>query len=197
MINRELLSALPNLLKKRFRRAMGSTRGFTLIETLVSVSILIVVTGIFGAAMFQVFGLQRYWTDDIKATRTTRHAASWFAGDALNTTNVLNAATDPIVALECGIDPVDAVTLQWTNSGGEIVSVTYSLTDDLLLRDQEVGGTPVGGSLRMTEGVKENTLEFTLSCGDSILRTKMDVASDRDNVESLDLITFLRKLDAG
>ena len=46
MINRELLSALPDLLKKRLRRAMGSTRGFTLIEVLIVVAILAILVSL-------------------------------------------------------------------------------------------------------------------------------------------------------
>jgi len=68
-----------------------SSRGFTLIKLLISISILTVVVGIFGAGMFQVLSIQRFWTDDVKAVRELRHASSWFSGDALNATDVLDA----------------------------------------------------------------------------------------------------------
>ena len=72
------------------RQIRKSSGGFTLIELLVSVSILTVVAGIFGAGMFQVLSIQRFWTDDVKAVRDVRHAGSWFSGDALNATDVLD-----------------------------------------------------------------------------------------------------------
>ena len=183
-------SPLAGPLIKKFRKIMGSSRGFTLIEALVSISIMVIVTGIFGAAMFQVFGIQRYWTDDIKATRTTRHAASWFAGDALNASAVLDAGGD---ALPCPSDvSEEEVILEWTNASNKIISVRYLLTGEVLTREQAVDGTWNGVLLRMTDGVKTGTLGFTLC--ENLLRATMDVASDRDNVESLDLITFVRKL---
>ena len=73
------------------RHILGSSRGFTLVEVLVAVSILTVVVGIFGAGMFPVLSIQRFWTDDLNATRKARHAGNWFAGDALNATDVLDS----------------------------------------------------------------------------------------------------------
>ena len=82
--------------KRPVRRILKDMWGFTLVELLVSISILTVVTGIFGAGMFQVLSIQRFWTDDVKAVREVRHAGSWFAGDALNATDVLDAGGDPL-----------------------------------------------------------------------------------------------------
>ena len=56
------------------RHILSSSRGFTLVELLVSVSILTVVGGIFSAAMFQVLSIQRFWTADVKAIREVLHA---------------------------------------------------------------------------------------------------------------------------
>ena len=100
---------------KAARQILGSSEGFTLVEVLVSVSILTVVVGMFSAGLFQVFSIQRFWTDDIKATKTVRHAGSWFAGDALNAEKVLDAGDLP---LECTpATPVEEVKLTWTDSG--------------------------------------------------------------------------------
>ena len=63
---------------KPLRDTLASSRGFTPIELLISVSILTVVVGIFGAGMFQVLSIQRFWTDDVKAVKEVRHAGSWF-----------------------------------------------------------------------------------------------------------------------
>ena len=190
---------------------MGSSGGFTLIEALVSISILTVVIGMFGAGMFQVFGIQRYWTDDIKATRTVRHSGSWLAGDALNAEAVLIGGgddQDPGIALECAPDAdpanpgdlVEVMTLEWTDSGGDLHWAVYRVDGDVLYRENWIDTAKVGGSLTLTTGVVADTVSFTLcddGNGGSVLRALMDVTSDRDSVETLDLTTYIRKLDAG
>ena len=173
---------------KPIRRIVEASGGFTLIELLVSISILTVVTGIFGAAMFQVLSIQRFWTDDVKAVREVRHAGSWFAGDALNATDVLDAGG--VNRLTCTPNPsVQRVTLTWTDTSGSAHNVVYSVSGDELLRDFDNNGSP----LTMAGRVVADSLSFTL-CG-SLLRAKMDVLADRGATDSLDLMTYLRKLD--
>ena len=173
---------------KQFRRTLGSSGGFTLVETLVSVSILTVVVGMFSAGLFQVFSIQRFWTDDIIATRTVRHAGSWFAGDALNAEDVLDAGG--VDRLTCAPDPpVEQVTLTWTDSTGAPHNVVYSVSGDEMLRDFDSNGTP----LTMTRRVVANSLSFTL-CGNT-LRATMDVLAAKGATDTLDLMTYLRKLN--
>ena len=175
-------------LTKPVRRALGSSGGFTLVEVLVSVTILTIVTGIFGAGMFQLLSIQRFWIDDINATREARHAGSWFAGDALNASDVLDAGG--VARLTCTPSPsVQQVTLTWTEVSGTPHSVVYSVSGDELLRDFDNNGIP----LTMASGVVPNSISFTL-CGNTP-RAKMDVLADRGGTESLDLLTYMRKLD--
>ena len=172
---------------RNIRHVLGSSRGFTLIELMVSVTILTIVTGIFGAAMFQVLSIQRFWTDDIKAVREIRHAGSWFSGDALNATDVLDAGG--VDRLTCTPSPpVQQVTLTWTDTSGTAHNVVYSVTGDELLRDFDSNGTPLG----LASGVVANSISFTL-CGNT-LRVNMDVQADRNTTDKLDLITYMRKL---
>ena len=172
---------------KNIRHILGSSRGFTLIELLISVTILTIVTGIFGAGMFQVLSIQRFWTDDIKAVREVRHAGSWFSGDALNATDVLDAGG--VDRLTCTPSPsVQQVTLTWTDTSGAAHNVVYSVTGDELLRDFDSNGTP----LVLASGVVANSISFTL-CGNT-LRVNMDVQADRNTTDNLDLITYMRKL---
>ena len=49
-----------------------------------AVGILTLAMGLVGRGVFQVLSIQRFWRDDVVATRELRHAGSWFAGDALN-----------------------------------------------------------------------------------------------------------------
>ena len=175
---------------KPIRHITGSSRGFTLIELLVSVGILTVVTGIFGAAMFQVLSIQRFWTDDVKATREVRHAASWFAGDALKATDVLDAVGGS--RLTCSPSP--SVTLTWTDSSGDSHDAVYSVSGEELLRDFYTNGSSNGSPLTMADRVVANSVSFTL-CDGNTLRLKMDVLPDNKATDSLDLITYVRKLN--
>lgn len=159
-----------------------------MVEVLVSVTILTIVTGIFGAGMFQLLSIQRFWTDDIIATREIRHAGSWFAGDALNATDVFDAGG--VDRLTCTPSPSEGqqVTLTWTDVSGTPHNVVYSVSGDELLRDFDSNGIP----LTLASGVVPNTISFTLC--ESTLRAKMDVLADRGGTESLDLLTYIRKL---
>ena len=172
---------------KPVRHILSSSRGFTLIELLVSITILTVVVGIFGAGMFQVLSIQRFWTDDVKAVREVRHAGSWFSGDALNATDVLDAGG--VTRLTCAPNPsVQQITMTWTDASGAPHNVVYSVTGDELQRDFDSNGSP----LVMASRVVANSISFTL-CGNT-LRLNVDVLADRDTTDKLDLITYVRKL---
>ena len=172
---------------KKLRNILVSSKGFTLVELLVSISILSVVVSIFGAGMFQVLSIQRFWTADVKAVREVRHAGSWFAGDALNATDVLDAGG--VTRLTCAPNPsVQQITLTWTDSSGTSHNVVYSVTGDELQRDFDSNGTP----LVMATGVMANSISFTL-CGNT-LRLNVDISADRNTTDKLDLITYVRKL---
>ncbi len=172
---------------KKMRNILRSSRGFTLIELMVSVTILTVVVGIFGAGMFQVLSIQRFWTDDVKAIREVRHAGSWFSGDALTATDVLDAGGE--VRLTCTPSPsVEQITLTWNDEDGTPHTVVYSITGGELQRDYDSNGSP----LVMATGVVANSISFTL-CG-SLLRVILDIEADRDTTDKLDLITYMRNL---
>ena len=137
--------------------------------------------------MFQVLSIQRFWTDDLNATRKARHAGNWFAGDALNATDVLDSGG---VQFEClPHSSVEEVKLTWADVSGDPHYVVCSVSGGQLLRNFDGNGTP----LTMADGVVANTLSFTL-CANT-LRVKMDVLADGGTAESLDLITYMRKLN--
>jgi prepilin-type N-terminal cleavage/methylation domain-containing protein len=171
----------------KVRDILRSSKGFTLIELLVSVGILSVVVAIFGTGMFQVLSIQRFWTDDVNAVREVRHAGSWFAGDALNATDVFDDGG--VTRLTCAPDPsVEQITLTWTDTAGAAHNVVYSVIGDELQRDLDSNGTP----LVMATRVVANSISFTL-CGNT-LRLNIDVLGDRNTTDSLDLINYVRKL---
>ena len=128
---------------------------------LVSISILTIVVGIFGSGMFQVRSIQRFWTDDVRAVREVRHAGSWFAGDALNATDVLDSGGDP---LTCTPNPsVQQIKLTWTDTSGAPHNVVYSVVGDELQRDYDSNGSPL---VMASRGV-ENSISVPL-CGNNL-----------------------------
>ena len=172
---------------KQIRTILRSSEGLTLIELLVSVTILTVVVGIFGAGMFQVLSIQRFWTDDVKATREVRHAGSWFAGDALNATEVYDAGGS--TRLTCTPSPdVEQITLAWTDTSAVDHTAVYNVVGTELLRTFDSSSFP----LVLATGVVADTISFTL-CGNT-LRLNVSIEADRSTTDSLDLITYVRKL---
>lgn len=142
--------------------------GFTLVELLVSLSILGMSMGLIGSGIFQAFALERTWSDDVVATREVRHATSWFAGDALNARQ-----TD----LVDGAAPVSSATLSWTGQGDVPHAATYSLSAGAtLIRDFD--GSPItvarnvlSAQFSREGGVLRLTLEVQASAGETELKT--------------------------
>lgn len=111
-------------LAKSVKGLMRARFGFTLVETLVALGILVIVTAGFGSAFFQAFAVQRFWRDDMMSTKEWSHAQSYFAGDVMNaqTTNLVDGAPS-----------VTSVTLDWT-ANGVPHTATYSLSGTTLSR---------------------------------------------------------------
>ena len=166
----------------------GDARGFTLVEIVVAIGIVSLVVGMFGAGIFQVLSTQRFWTDEVKATKDLRHAASWFAGDSLNAEDVFDASG--VTRLTCAPNPnVDNVTLVWTDNSGTLHNANYRLSGAELVREYDSSGNLVA----MARGVVTSSVNFSL-CS-SVLSLKMDVNADRGTTQSLDIRTLMRKLN--
>ena len=87
--------------------------------------------------------------------------------------------------------PVQQIKLTWKEPSDPVPTefyVVYSVTGDQLLRDFNGSGPP----LVMATGVVSDSVSFTLC--DKILRLNIDVQADRGTTDSLDLITYMRKL---
>lgn len=154
---------------------MGSSRGFTLAELLVSVGILGVAVSLIGGGIFQALGISRYWVDDVVATKELRHAASWFSRDALNaqTTDLVDGAL-----------PVSSVTINWTDRNGIPHIASYSIVGDRLVRTYDGAGITVARKV-VSAGFSrsQKTLKFTLT-----------VNGSRGGTESNDLNVYARIL---
>lgn len=153
------------------KQLLVQSRGFSLVEISVAVAILSLGISLVGGAMFQVLAIQRFWEDDRIATKETRHAASWFAGDALETTatNLVDSAPG-----------ADTVTL--TLDSGDI---TYSISGGSLIR-QTSGSSNI---------VAKDAVSVAFSLAGNVLTFVLEVDGSRGATETLTLQNYLRLLD--
>ena len=168
------------------KESLADSSGFTLVEALVAIGILTFAVGVIGSGMFQVLNFQRFWKDDVGATKELRHAGSWFAGDALNAEDALDAGG--VTQLTCNPNPdAEQVTLKWTDTNGVTQhTATYSLSGAELIRNYD------GVLNTMARPVVAGSLDFSL-CG-NLLTLKMQVEADRGANEDITLQTYLRRL---
>ena len=170
---------------KRLRGLLAGSGGTTLMEVIVAVGLISAATGIVGSSLFRVTSIQRFWRDDLVATKDLRHAGSWFAGDAINAEDALDSGgTD---RLTCAPVPAEhETTLTWTSKDGAAHTARYAVVQRALIR------TIDGAQLTVASNVVEQSPTFSL-CGDFLTLT-LEVEAARNTTETLSLRTRLRKL---
>ena len=152
-------------------RLSAQSSGFALLEVSVALAILSLGVGLIGTSIFQVFDIQRSWQNQRVATKETRHAASWFAGDALKAEATDLVDQDP---------PVDSVIL--TLASGD---VTYSRTGDTLTREAD-GNQNV---------VAKDVVSTGFAIDGEVLTFTVEVATAGGDAETLNLQTYLRMME--
>ncbi len=152
-------------------RLFTESSGFTLWEVSVALAILSLGVGLIGTSIFQVFDIQRSWQDHRVASKDTRHAASWLAGDALKTKATDLVDNDP---------PVDSVIL--TLASGD---VTYSRSEDTLVRE-------TGGNQTV---IAKDVISNGFSLDGEIITFTVEVAAADGNTETLNLQNYLRLIE--
>ncbi len=162
-------------LTSRLQTLLGSSRGFTLAEVLVSLGILSLAVGLIGGGIFQALSFSTDWTDDVVAVKEVRHAASWFARDALNA-----ETTD----LTDGASPVSSVVITWIDSSSVAHTATYSLVDNRLVRDYD------GASITVARDV----VSVGFSRSSQILQLDLTVEAAAGGTESTSLEVHGRAL---
>jgi len=170
---------------KKARRILLAPSGFTLIEVVIALGLITTATGMVGSGIFRVTSIQRFWTDDMVATKSLRHIGSWFSGDALNAEDVIDSGG--VLRLTCNpVAPESQVTLRWTSTDGTAHSANYAVVQDTLVRTFD------GTQITLADRVVANSVSFTL-CG-QFLTIAVDVDADRNTTETLNLRTQIRKL---
>ena len=161
-----------NLVKRIAKRSDG----FTLVEALIAVGILTLGLGLVGSTVFQSLAVERFWRDDVIATKELRHADSRFAGDALYT---------EATSLVDGAAPVNTVNLTWTDTGGVSHTAVYSVTgDNRLVRD-------LNG---MQSTLARDVVQTGFSLNGRLLTFDLEVEADRGTTKTSSLQTYLRAL---
>lgn len=140
-----------------------------------ALAILSLGVGLIGTAVFQTLSIQRFWQDDLKATKDARHAASWFAEDALKATET---------TLVDGEAAVDTVTI--TTEDGDI-RFKLNASGDQLIREV------VGGNENV---VAENVVDVGFARSQETVTFTLEVAGSRGGTETLTLQNYLRLLES-
>ncbi len=156
-------------------------RGFTLVETLVGLVILVTCAGLVSSGLFQVFSFQTSYQDDVVATKDLRHVGSWFAGDALNATAALDGTGEP---LACG-QAATSASLTWNDTSAVAHTSTYRVSGTSLERDLD------GAVSTLARQVV--SVGFSL-CG-KLLTLNLAVEAQLGRTNNMTLQTYLRKLE--
>lgn len=163
-------------------KVLASDRqGFTLVEVLVGLGILVTCAGLVSSGLFQVFAFQTSFQDDVVATKDLRHAGSWMAGDALNATVVLDGNGEPLVCDQAAT----TASLTWSDTGGVAHTSTYRVSGTSLERDLDGAVSTLAGQVV--------SVGFSL-CG-KLLTLDLAVEAQLGRTETMALQTYLRKLE--
>ena len=111
-------------------------KGFTFVEILVALAILTVIMGGLGAITIQIFNTNDLSTNRALAIRQVQNAGQWLSRD------MLQATLTPTFSSPNGFPSV-VITQDLSSYGGQLVTVTYTITGTDLQRTEQIGvGTP-------------------------------------------------------
>lgn len=102
-------------------------RGITLVEVLLAAGIATMIAGVLGSAIFLFFRVTEQGNDQYRALHDVQNAGFWITRDGES------AQTADLVE---GADPVNSMTLSWSDAGEEH-TITYSLSGNNLQRDYD------------------------------------------------------------
>ncbi|MCH8206023.1 MAG: prepilin-type N-terminal cleavage/methylation domain-containing protein [Chloroflexi bacterium] len=159
----------------RLRAILASSRGYTLPEVTVAIGIITVISAMFASGVFQSLSIQRFWRDDVIATKELRRAGGSVARDAFNA--VTTSLTD-------GGAAEDNVTFTWVDASDTAHSAVYMVSGTELRRTFD--GNP------LTVGAGVTSASFSLS--GKVLTFVLTVEGARGADETKTLKTYLRSL---
>ncbi len=166
----------------KLTRFLKDSRGLTLVEMLVGITLLSITMSTIGAGLFRALGTQSNVVDDGLAINELRKGLSWFAGDvkmATSTNLAISGATS------------SSVTLSWRDQFGPDEPIThtstYDLVDDRLVRTYTSNAT----STSHTIAHRVVSASFYLN-GTSTVIAEVEVNAEPGVTRTLSLSTIMR-----
>ncbi len=162
-------------------RFLKDSRGFTLAEVLVGITLLSITMSTIGAGLFRALGTQSRVVDDGLAINELRKGFSWFAADvkmATSTNLALGGATSSSVALSWR-DQFNDADITHTS--------TYDLVGDRLVRTYTSNAT----STSHTIAHRVVSASFFLN-GTSTVVAEVEVNDTQGGTRTLSLSTIMR-----
>ena len=164
------------------KRLFSQTHGFTLVETVVGVTLLTLVMSTVGPASFQALKTLQANSEDGLAVNELRKGLSWFAEDGrmANSTNM----TD-------GAPATTTVTMSWTDrfnatsTSGVSHTVSYALSGDSLERNFD------GNTHTVARGV----VSAVFSLASTTLTANLEVLGERNTTRILSVSAVMRAQD--
>ena len=190
-----------------FNKILRRSHGFTRVESLVAVGIMTMMLGLVGGGIFQSLSIEKFWLDDVVATREVRHAESWFAGDAMNAEELCASGSE----LAAGATSSGSLMLVWYEiiGGGSLplarctlavdtaqynlFASTFVLSGTALTRTTEKNAVAASQET-ITLSQRITRADFILSAAGDVISLQLDVEAERGGTESSNLDTYLRKL---
>ncbi len=165
----------------KLTRFLKDSRGFTLAELLVGITLLSVTMSTIGVGLFQALGTQSSVVDDGLAINELRKGFSWFAGDVKMATST---------NLSVGGATSSSVMLSWKNQYNDVDithTSTYDLVGDRLVRTYTSNAT----SSSHTIAHRVVSASFFLN-GTSTVVAEVEVDAAPGFTRTLSLSTIMR-----
>ena len=165
----------------KLTRFLKDSRGFTLAEVLVGITLLSITMSTIGAGLFRALGTQSSVVDDGLAINELRKGLSWFAGDA-------KMATSTNLAISGATS--SSVMLSWKDQFNDVDithTSTYDLVGDRLVRTYTSNAT----STSQTVAHRVVSASFSLN-GTSTVVAEVEVNARSGGTRTLSLSTIMR-----
>ena len=165
----------------KLTRFLEDSRGFTLVEMLVGITLLSVTMSTIGVGLFQALGTQSSVVDDGLAINELRKGFSWFAGDVKMATST---------NLDPGGGTSPSVMMSWKDQFNDVDithTSTYAMDGDRLVRTYTSNAT----STSHTIAHRVVSVSFFLN-GTSTVVAQVEVDAKPGLTRTLSLSTIMR-----
>lgn len=155
-----------------------------------------VTMSLLGGAIFQSLSIERFWVDDVKATRDLRHIGTWLARDGLNAQDILDPNTT--ISLANGGAPVSSAMFTYVNGSDECIEVTYSVdgNNDLIRSAVGVSGTDCAAStLNASKVLASHVVSASFARVDNKVIATVEVQAEEGTTDTLTYEAFMRRFE--